>query len=110
MQIINYDRVLSQGLTALPTLHDEAAALEFNRSYDLDRTGRKVIFRPELKVGREEKRRVIRNQIPLRIVTRKQLQRLARRAGFRGLEWFGGFDRRTLGPDSLPLILRTRRD
>jgi glycine/sarcosine N-methyltransferase len=109
VQIINYDRILSQGLTTLPTLHDEAAALEFNRSYELDRTGRQLIFRTELEVGREEERRVIRNQIPLRIVTRKQLQRLVRTAGFRGLEWFGGFDRRTLGPDSLPLILRARR-
>ena len=108
VQIINYDRILARGLTTLPTLYDEGAALEFNRSYDPDRAGRRVIFRTELKVGREQGR-VIRNQIPLRIVTRKRLRRLAGRAGFRSLEWFGGFDRRPLDPDSLPLILRARR-
>jgi SAM-dependent methyltransferase len=107
VQIINYDRILSQGLTTLPTLHDEAAGLEFRRSYELDREGGKVIFRTELWI--EEGGRVIRNQIPLRIVTGEQLRALVRTAGFRNLETFGGFDRRVLTLDCLPLVLRAQR-
>jgi hypothetical protein len=106
VQIINYDRILSQGLTTLPTLRDEAAALEFRRSYDLDRAGGMVIFRTELRI--DEGRRVIRNSIPLRIVTEEQLRTLVRTAGFRNLETFGGFDSRPLTLDCLPLILRAR--
>ena len=106
LQIINYDWILSQGLTTLPTLHDEAAALEFRRSYDLDRAAGMVLFRTELRIGGEEDRRVIRNQIPLRIVTEQQLRALVRTAGFQSLELFGGFDRRPLSFNSLPLILR----
>jgi glycine/sarcosine N-methyltransferase len=108
VQIINYDRILSRGLTTLPTLRDEAAALQFLRSYDLDRSAGKVIFRTELRVQRGG--RVIRNQIPLRIVTEEQLKELARSAGFQSLELFGGFDRRPLSLDSLPLILEARRE
>jgi glycine/sarcosine N-methyltransferase len=110
VQIINYDRILAQGLTSLPTLRDDAAALEFRRNYDLDPGGGKVIFRTELQVGRGAEERVIRNQIPLRIVTGEQLRRLVRAAGFQSLELFGGFDRRPLSLQSLPLVLSARRE
>ena len=110
VQIINYDRILAGGLTSLPTLHDEAAALEFLRFNDLDPGGRLIVFRTELRVGRGAEQRVIRNQIPLRIVTSERLMRLVRAAGFGGLESFGGFDGKALSPESLPLILVSRRD
>jgi glycine/sarcosine N-methyltransferase len=112
VQIINYDRILAEGLTGLPTLRvrDDAATLEFLRNYELDPAGRVVIFRTELRAGRGADQRVIRNQIPLRIVTREQLTRLVRAAGFQSLELFGGFDGGPLGPESLPLILSARRD
>ena len=45
------------------------------------------------------------NVVPLWILTREALERLARSAGFRRLEWFGGFGGEPLGPESLPLIL-----
>jgi glycine/sarcosine N-methyltransferase len=110
VQIINYDRILAQGLTGLPTLRDDGAALEFLRSYEPDPGGKVVIFRTELRVGGDEDRRVIRNQIPLRIITSEQLMRLVRAAGFRGLELFGGFDGRPFDSECLPLILSARRD
>ncbi len=110
LQIINYDRILAEGLTGLPTLRDEAAALEFLRNYELDPAGRVVIFRTELRVGRGADQRVIHNQIPLRIVTSERLTRLVGAAGFQSLELFGGFDGRPLSLESLPLILSARRD
>ena len=110
VQIINYDRILAQGLTGLPTLRDDAIPLEFMRIYDLDPGGKVVIFRTELRVGRGADQRVIRNQIPLRIVTSGQLTQLVSAAGFRGLELFGGFDGRSFGSECLPLILSARRD
>jgi SAM-dependent methyltransferase len=109
VQIINYDRILAQGLTSLPTLHDETVPLEFRRNYDLDPEGGVVVFRTELRAGRGAEQQVIRNQIPLRIVTGEQLTQLVRTAGFRDLELFGGFDGRPLQTDSLALILSARR-
>jgi SAM-dependent methyltransferase len=108
VQIINYDRILAKGLTSLPTLRGDD--FEFLRNYDLDPSGRVVIFRTELRVGREADQRVIRNQIPLRIVTEEQLTRLVRDAGFQRLEVFGGFDGRPFSLDSLPLILSAERE
>ena len=105
LQIINYDRILALGLTGLPTLYDETAALEFLRSYDLDPEGGVVNFRTELRVGRGAGQRVIRNQIPLRIVTSEQLGRLVGAAGFGGLELFGGFGGKPLSSESLALVL-----
>jgi SAM-dependent methyltransferase len=108
LQIINYDRILAQGLTGLPALRDDD--LEFRRHYDLDSAGGVVIFRTELRVGRDEDQRVIRNSIPLRILGKERLTQLVRAAGFQILELLGGFDGRSLGPESLPLILSACRD
>ena len=108
LQIINYDRILAQGLTGLPTLREDD--LEFLRFYEVDPAGGVVIFRTELRVGGDRDQRVIRNQIPLRIVGKERLRRLVRTAGFQNLELFGDFDGRPFDPESLPLILSVRRD
>jgi len=108
LQIINYDRILAQGLTGLPTLREDD--LEFLRFYEVDPAGGVVIFRTELRVGGDRDQRVIRNQVPLRIVGKERLRRLVRTAGFQNLELFGDFDGRPFDPESLPLILSARRD
>ena len=108
LQIINYDRILAQGLTGLPTLREDD--LEFLRFYEVDPAGGVVIFRTELRVGGDRDQRVIRNQVPLRIVGKERLRRLVRTAGFQNLELFGDFDGRPFDPESLPLILSVRRD
>jgi SAM-dependent methyltransferase len=110
VQIINYDRILAQGLTSLPTLRDDSITLEFLRHYDLDPTGGVVIFRTELRVGRGADRQVIHNQIPLRIVTSARLAQLVQTTGFQAIELLGGFDGRPLSLESLPLILSAHKD
>jgi SAM-dependent methyltransferase len=107
LQIINYDRVLAEGITDLPRLRD--GELEFRRYYDREPGGGVVFFRTELHVTGDEGERVIRNRIPLRIVTREQLEHLVLGAGFVDLELFGGFDSSPLTPGSLPLILGAQR-
>ncbi len=108
-QIIHYDRILSEGLTALPTLRDPERGLQFERTYDCDEAGGVVEFCTVLAVPEGGGVRRIENRVPLRILRREDLERLARRAGFGRLSWFGGFDGRPLGSDSLPLILEAAR-
>jgi glycine/sarcosine N-methyltransferase len=108
VQVIHYDRILAEGITALPTLSDEARGLEFERKYDYDPAGRRVQFRTVLSVREAGTVRRIENSVPLWILRKEALERLVRRAGFGGLEWFGGFDGRPLSPESLPLILEAR--
>jgi glycine/sarcosine N-methyltransferase len=110
VQIIHYDRILAAGISALPILRDEAHGLEFVRNYDYDAAGRVVQFRTVLSVRQGGTVRRIENNVPLWILRKDVLERLAREAGFGDLTWYGGFDGRPLGPDSLPLILEGRRE
>jgi SAM-dependent methyltransferase len=105
VQIINYDRILAQGLTSLPTLREESADLEFVRSYELEPDRKAVLFRTELRIGRGGERRVIHNQILLRILTSERLIELVEAAGFREPRLFGSFDHRPFDLQSLPLVL-----
>jgi SAM-dependent methyltransferase len=109
VQIIHYDRILAEGITALPTLRDEARGLEFVRNYDYDPASRRAQFRTVLSVRDGGGVRRIDNSVPLWILHREALERLALQAGFGNLACFGGFDGRPLSPESLPLILEGRR-
>jgi glycine/sarcosine N-methyltransferase len=109
VQIIHYDRILAQGITALPTLRDEKHRLEFVRHYDFDQANHVVQFRTVLTVREGGGVRRIENSVPLWILEKDVLQRLALDAGFGELAWYGGFDGRPPGQDSLPLILEGKR-
>jgi glycine/sarcosine N-methyltransferase len=105
VQIIHYDRVLARRVMELPTLRCERPALQFVRRYEYAPGDSVVQFRTELTVHEPAGPRTVSNVVPLWILTREALERVARSAGFRRLEWFGGFGGESLGPDSLPLIL-----
>jgi SAM-dependent methyltransferase len=109
VQILNYDRLLARRLTELPTLVCEEPPLRFVRRYDYSPGERVVAFRTELTVREPEGERTMANTVPLWILEREPLERLARAAGFRDLEVFGGFGGEPLGSDSLPLILCAQR-
>jgi len=108
VQILNYDRILARHVVQLPTLVSEDPPLRFVRRYDYSAGDRVVQFRTELTVREAGGERTVSNTVPLCIVSKEALERLAREAGFRHLEVFGGFGGEPLGPDSLPLILCAR--
>jgi SAM-dependent methyltransferase len=108
VQILNYDRIVARHVVELPTLVSENPPLRFVRRYDHSAGDRVVQFRTELTVREAGGERTVSNTVPLCIVSKEALERLAREAGFRHLEVFGGFGGEPLGPDSLPLILCAR--
>jgi hypothetical protein len=108
VQILNYDRILARHVVELPTLVSEDPPLRFVRRYDYSAGDRVVQFRTELTVREAGGERTVSNTVPLCILSKEALERLAREAGFRHLEVFGGFGGEPLGPDSLPLILCAR--
>jgi glycine/sarcosine N-methyltransferase len=110
VQILNYDRILSRHLVELPTLVCEDPPLSFRRRYDYSAGDPVVMFRTELTVREADGERAVANRVPLWILKREALERLAQAAGFRGLEPYGGFAGEPLGPESLPLILCARRE
>jgi SAM-dependent methyltransferase len=110
VQIIHYDRILSRRILELPTLESDRPPLRFSRRYDYAPGDSVVQFRTELVVQEPAGPRKVANCVPLRILERAALEHLARSAGFRRLEAYGGFGGEPLGPDSLPLILCARRE
>ena len=110
VQILNYDRILARHVVELPTLASEDPPLRFVRRYDYSVGDPVVQFRTELTVRESGGERTVTNTVPLWILRREALERLAARAGFRDLEIYGGFGGEPLGPDSLPLILCARSD
>ncbi len=110
VQILNYDRLVSRHVVELPTLASEDPPLRFARRYDYSAGDRVVMFRTELTVREAAGERMVANTVPLWILMRQALERLARAAGFLGLEEYGGFGGEPLGPESLPLILCARRE
>ncbi len=110
VQILHYDRIVSRHVVELPTLRCENPRLRFERRYDYAAGDRVVEFRTELRVSEPSGERILTHSVPLWILRSQALERLAREAGFRDLEAYGGFGGEPLGPESLPLILCARRD
>ncbi|OHD25623.1 MAG: hypothetical protein A2064_08185 [Spirochaetes bacterium GWB1_66_5] len=108
VQILNYDRILARHVVELPTLVSEEPPLRFVRRYGYSVGDRVVQFRTELTVREAGGERTVSNTVPLWILRREALERLARQAGFQDLEVYSGFGGEPLGPDSLPLILCAR--
>lgn len=86
---VNYDRVLSQRVTSLPTLKgrtEDGRAWEFRRSYDLSEAPQRVIFHTRLMTADE----TIEGRHALLPITRDELASAAE-AAFGEAEVFGGY-------------------
>lgn len=100
VQIVNYDRILAQRITSLPSLEAEGAVLE--REYKL--LSRKIRFITRLKENGVETARGSLDLLPLRA---KELKRMVERAGFTDVELFDGFSNRPFDPQSsFALVVR----
>ena len=102
-QIVNYDRIMAQKLTELPTIENDA--IRFGRHYS---HGPKAItFQTELLVKAED--RVIENAIDLYPLQSEEIFALLQEAGFSEIETYGAFNRIPWDRDeSFPLIVVAR--
>ncbi|MGM0431191.1 MAG: class I SAM-dependent methyltransferase [Spirochaetota bacterium] len=101
LQIINYDRVLDQQLSQLPTIENDY--IRFERHYHYVAGQHKIAFTTILTdkhAGESSKQEVL--LYPLR---RGELSQLLSEAGFTSCQWFGGFDGSPLTPESAPLVV-----
>lgn len=87
IQIINYDRVLSQNITSLPNIENHEVGLEFKRIYNYNENLNKVFFKTILKVDGKE----IENEIPLHPLMAEDMEKLLKKAGFNELKLYGDF-------------------
>jgi len=101
MQIINYDRIIDQGLKGLPTLENEN--VKFERVYQYGSETEQINFRTTLTV--KESGEVIENEIPLLAIRPQQLRNMMVETGFANLLEFGSFSKDSFGKDSQPFIV-----
>jgi len=90
IQIVNYDWVLQEGVTALPTIQREEVT--FARKYIYRRPGEPIEFRGELTYLEEGKPVTVVNSVTLLPLRAAELERMLQEAGFAEVHIFGGFN------------------
>lgn len=105
IQIINYDRILSQDLDHLPTIEVPEKEIVFERQYNYDVSSSTIEFASLLTVQGESRE----SSIYLLPVGKNELVKELEKAGFRDLEVFGSFKKEPYTEDSVPLILKAKK-
>ncbi len=100
VQIINYDRILDQRITELPTIENEE--IKFQRFYDFYKSKEKIDFRTHLKVKKSGEE--IQNVVSLYPVRKRQIYALLAECGYEDIRFYGSFSGQSFSEDSIPLI------
>lgn len=88
LQIVNYDRIFQQQITALPEIENDK--IRFVRKYHFDPSTKKITFHTALTVKAES--RTIENEVLLYPLQKNELARLLEDAGFSDLHFYGTFN------------------
>lgn len=88
-QIINYDRIIANGVRSLPTIENEEVPLTFERLYDLDKASGKIKFQTILKVENKE----LKNEVHLIPLLHDEAVSMLKSAGFSKINVYGDFKR-----------------
>jgi 2-polyprenyl-3-methyl-5-hydroxy-6-metoxy-1,4-benzoquinol methylase len=102
IQIINYDYILENGIDKLPTT--ENSVVKFQRAYNYNKNSNLVYFKTELLI--KETGEMLKNEIPLKPIRKKELEGYLTQAGYRHLQFYGSFAKEELRENSLPLIIK----
>ena len=100
VQILNYDRILDQKVTSIPTLVGSDGT-SLTREYRHVSAG-KIIFKTQLNYGSK----VYLNEVGLYPIRRAEMLRLLDSAGLKVEGEYGDFDESPWSPDSFSFVLR----
>lgn len=98
-QLINYDNVLDNNLTGLPTIDNDQ--IKFERNYTLDTEG-KIDFSTILTI--KETREEIRNSVKLFPIRKNEIESALKDAGFNTILAYSSFKKAHYNPQSIPLV------
>ena len=108
VQILNYERLLREGVTELPMLRASEGTVEFRRRYEWE-GDRKVVFRTSLRFAGSDEPRIARNEIPLYPIYPEELWEMLANAGFGDIRFYGDFARSEFSPGSEALVCLARK-
>lgn len=92
LQIINFDRIFKKGITALPSIINKEAELEFHRKYSSDPDTGLIHFDTVLFAKNATQNVRFENRIELLPLMAADLQSILASAGFRTVSFYGGFN------------------
>lgn len=93
LQIINFDRIVEKGITALPSIINKEIGLEFHRNYNLDPDTGLILFDTVLSVKNANQEERYDNQVELFPLVASDLRSILDSAGFGSVSIYGGFNK-----------------
>jgi ubiquinone/menaquinone biosynthesis C-methylase UbiE len=105
LQIINYNRILSEHIDHLPTLEDDT--ILFERKYDYLKAEHKINFKTRLL--HKQTNQVVENEQLLFPIIQDELIKLLENNGFEVLNCFGDFKGAIFDNTSVPLIVEAQK-
>lgn len=108
LQILNYERLLREGVTELPMIRASEGTVEFRRKYEWEGE-RKVLFRTSLRIAGADQPRIARNEIPLYPIYPEEMWEMLTKAGFGEIRFYGNFARSEFSPGSEALVCLARK-
>lgn len=104
IQIVNYNRILANQVTNLPTIDNQQQGVKLIRNYELQ--GDKVEFKTELHTPQGQ----FENSILLYPLTAEEFHQALTEAGFIEINFYGGFSYESYLPDeSFPLVVEASK-
>jgi SAM-dependent methyltransferase len=108
LQILNYERLLREGVTELPLICSTEDSVEFRRKIEWE-GDRKVLFRTSLRFAGADEPRIARNEIPLYPLYPEELWEMISNAGFGDIRFYGDFARSEFSSGSEALVCLARK-
>lgn len=102
IQIVNYDRVISNQVTSLPTI--ETDRFIFERNYSLHSGDRFVSFEGKIHIDNE----ILSESINLITLRKDEIEQALINAGFKSICFYGSSKREPWNENSFPLIVEAQ--
>jgi len=105
VQTVNFRRVLSGHMDALPAIEKTEKSLRFVRSYEVDAGSGAVSFNGELAMGNES----WRDSVRLLTLDRDEMHSMFTAAGFQTIEIYGGYNAAAFTDESPALVIKAEK-
>lgn len=103
VQIVNYDRVLKNNVSSLPTINNQN--IQFVRNYSLEPGRKKVSFSTDLTVNNE----TFKSEVKLLCLLKSDLEKMLKKAGFKQIEFYSDFKSSEWNQDGFATIFRAKK-
>lgn len=101
IQIVNYDRILSQQITELPLIENDEILFERNYHYNVETN--RIDFNTRLTVKSTHQQ--IENSVVLLPILKSEIEQLLIKAGFKNSNFYGNFNEEFFSLESPALIV-----